>query len=218
MINYSRDSTVFISIDRTEDGTIIPCGDSIVRHIRKEFYCTQPPARYALDILEDSTSLLQYWNNSAWETLDTLALWTTFFSELDCSFDFPHFFVEDFDEDGYQDLICGLMTNMNGNRWGKIFLFDASAGRLKRVPSAEEDGIWAGPYFNPEDKTIREDQVSGVYGVSYTSIYKLEGHTAVPFRKEEIDNQGLNAFGKGGIKREYIGKNGKWILKKERRH
>lgn len=211
------DTSFFVLIDHDDLGVVIPCGDSIRRHIYKEFTGAYPPAKYQIEIIEDSTSCLKYWHDNQWQIIDTLSAFTAIFGDIrNCTIDFPNFAVQDFNEDGYQDIRCGLSTNVNGNSWGKLFLFNPMTRRVEIVPSAEGNQIWAAPSFNAKDKTIECVQVSGIYGLSYESTYKLEGMRAIPIRKIEEDFTGMGADGKGGIKRIYRGKSGFWKLVKER--
>jgi len=188
----------------------------INKNLKKEFTLQgQTPAKYLIEIKNDSISVLSKFENDKWSHTDTISqmfMMVTDTSELLI----PSFQVTDFNNDGNQDLICWTGTNVNGNYWVIVYLNNPQKKTLEKLKNtAEESFIWDAPVYNPKDSSIKCTRASGVYGLSFESTYKLVNYSAIPIEKEESDNTQMNSKGKGGVTRYYIGKDGKWKLKKE---
>ena len=170
-------------------------------------------SKYSIEILSDSNSVLSKFNDGKWQVFDTI--WHGFLQTDTNEILVPSYWVMDFNKDGYQDFMCWVMTNMNGNRWTQIYLYNPNKNRIEKLNNdAEESDTWAAPEYNEKDSTIHCTEVSGNYGSSYESEYKLEYFIARPLKKVEIDNMSKNYKGKGGVKRIYKGENGKWVVVK----
>lgn len=167
---------------------------------------------YSIKIINDSTTLLSKFYNNKSYFIDTLS--HLFVSEFSGEIIIPGFTITDFDKDGDQDLLCFLFTNIHGNIWTAIFLFDEKNKTLvKLIDPGDSDDIWDAPEFNGTTNGIKCKRISGVYGISYESSYYLDGLIAYPLDKREEDTSQLNsATGKGGVIRLYTGKSGRWEL------
>lgn len=162
---------------------------------------------YAWKAYEDSISYLMIKSpQSNWEILDTL-IGATNFSNYN---HVPRLEIKDFNKDGFMDIVAIMLTNVNGNQWGKIFLWDNqenSLGKLKSVETIDywEKGIWAAPEYNTKDSSITCYNMASVTGVYYESIYKLKGMKATPICKKEEDMGNLKTL-------KYIGDGDSWKL------
>ncbi len=125
-----------------------------------------------------------------------------------------NFKITDFDKDGDEDLLCWIYSNMNGNVWTIIWLNDQKTQKLvKLYNTADDTEIWDRPEYDPAKQIINTTLDAGVYGISNEATYKLEGLTAIPLRKyEENRSQVIHI-----IQNEYVGKRGKWKLRKSQK-
>lgn len=201
--------------------TVIMMTDSTKNHFYKQFKLTNKDnIVYAIEMYEDSVSYLLKKDNNKWIIIDTLTNHTSFGTYNDT----PRIEITDFNFDSYTDLTITLLTNVNGNQWGKIFLFNPMTQQLQVISSAEDtnlywtDGIWAAPEYNSEDSIIICKQLSGNTGMTYISRYKLIGMNAIPIEKELTDYTKAkikNNKMTGIIERSFIGVNGIWMLIEE---
>lgn len=176
------------------------------------------PLTYQIELKNDSTMVLSKSFQDRKEIVDTQNF-MPFFWHIYNGYYYSYFKIIDFDNDNDEDLVCRLFTNVNGNAWTNIWLNDPNTQSLKLLyNTAETSDIWAAPEYNPEIKNISCTQVSGMFGLDYKSTYRLHNLTAIPLEKEENDNTKLNNYtGKGGVKRFYRGKKGKWKLIKSQK-
>ncbi|NVN95104.1 MAG: hypothetical protein HXX18_07475 [Bacteroidetes bacterium] len=166
--------------------------------------------KYLIEIINDSNSVLSQYMNGIWKSIDTIN--HIFFITDSNELLVPSFYIADFNNDGNQDLLCWTMTNVNGNQWTEIYL-NNTLTLIKLVNTA--DGIWAFPEYHNDKKIITCEEVSGCFGVSSESSFRLKDFKATPIRKVELDNTHMiQKKGKyvNQITRTYIGKNGKWKL------
>ncbi len=160
---------------------------------------------YAWKAYEDSISYLMVKSpQSDWKILDTL-IGDTNFSNYN---HVPRLEIKDFNKDGFMDVVAIMLTNVNGNQWGKIFLWDNKENSLVKLKSIEtidywEKGIWAMPEYNVRDSTITCYNMASVTGVYYESIYKLKGMKAIPVCKKEEDMGNVKTL-------KYIGDENSW--------
>lgn len=125
------------------------------------------------------------------------------------------FMITDFDEDGNEDLTCWHLTNVNGNRWMTIYLNNAEKGTLELLknPIADEEDVWAAPEYDHDTKIITCTTVSGAFGISDLSTYRLDGKTAIALEKKEEDYSDVSMdSGHIGIIRTYVGAGDHWKL------
>ncbi|MFZ4398733.1 MAG: XAC2610-related protein [Bacteroidales bacterium] len=182
--------------------------------LKKEFLLMGKfPAKYLVEILNNDESVIQKKENDKWQTIDTIE---QMFIEVDDSnrISIPNFRIEDFNKDGNQDIICQTGTNVNGNDWVQIYLNDPKTKSLIKLHNSAEDesDTWDAPEYNKKDSTIHCTHVSGNFGYSFESTYKLIRYQAIPIKKFERDNTKMTSSGKGSIKRYFIGNQGKWKL------
>lgn len=166
----------------------------------------------SLTVLENETVMLSQYNNGQWTVVDTLSY--SVFPSNDTDYITPAFMITDFDKDGNEDFLCWTHTNINGNQWSSVYINDPVTKKLKKLKTTkDEEDVWCAPTFNSRTKIITSTEVSGNYGYSYTSTYKLENQIAVPLEKEVSDNTQLNSTtGKGAVLKLYKGKKGRWKL------
>lgn len=162
------------------------------------------------------------WNNDHWQAIDKIDERTAIWTDLKCNLEIPLCYREDFNQDGFEDLLLMVMTNVNGNQWTRIYLYDPSTDQLKRIKSAERDGgdesgIWAAPTYHPADSTIHCTEICGQYGIYYESTYKLRGLTPIPLFKKEEDSYQRDYRGRNVYYRQYKGYRGGWKLMKQSR-
>lgn len=203
-----------IDIGHDSRGHIIPCGGH-KRHIYREFRLNNTEL-YSIEIFEDSVTLLKHMRNRQWHVLDTIDRKTVLYADQACDIQYPQYQLTDLNQDGYKDLLIIAKTDDNNNAFGKLCLYNSAKASLQPVKSAEKDGWWASPEYNAGDSTIACTQLSGVYGIRYTSMYKLQGSRAIPLSKDEEDTMG-EAEGKRAVERIYKGDNGRWKLVKKKR-
>lgn len=205
-----------IDIGHDTRGNIIPCGNH-KRHIYREFKLNNSVELYSIELFEDSVSLLKTFRNKQWHILDTIDRKTKIYSDAACDIQYPQYQFTDLNHDGYKDLFVILKSDDYSNIIGKLCLYHPANRSLMALKSAEEDGHWASPEFHENDSTIECTFLSGVYGVRYTSLYKLQGNHAIPLSKDEEDTLG-EADGKHAVERIYKGSaEGKWKLVKKKR-
>ena len=173
------------------------------------------PSKYSIEIKNDSISILSKYENNKWKCIDTIS---HMFQIIDTNeIMLPSFKIVDFDNDGNQDLVCWVFTNVNGNGWSIIYLNNPEQKKLCLLWNSAEknDRIWDSPVYNMKDSTINCILISGTYGLSFESKYKLKNYIAFPIEKQETDYTQLKNDGSGGIDRLYIGKGRKWKLIKQ---
>jgi hypothetical protein len=204
-----------IDIGHDTRGNIIPCGNH-KRHIYREFKLNSTEL-YSIEIFEDSVSVLRTLRNKQWHVLDTIDRKTKIYADAACDIQYPQYQLTDMNHDGYKDLFVIIKSDDYNNSIGKICMYHTANKSLQSFKSAEDDGYWASPEFHENDSTIECTLLSGVYGVRYTSLYKLQGSHAIPVSKDEEDTLG-EAEGKHAIERIYKGSaEGKWKLVKKKR-
>lgn len=178
--------------------------------LRHEFELKGPnPIKCALTVKDSGHVILTQLNKGSWKTLDTIHY--VVFPDVT-----PSFMITDFDRDGNEDFMYWSHTNINGNMWITIFLNHPDRQQLMLLKTTPDDAdIWCAPEYNPKTKIISTTSVSGIYGRSAESTYRLENKLAIPIYKEEIDNTQMSSLtGKGGVTNIYDGKKGKWKLRR----
>lgn len=140
---------------------------------------------YRFELLNDSIAVLSQKINSVWEEQDRFKFqpWHWIIED---SLVISNFEIKDFDKDGDVDLLCCVMSNINGNEWTYIYLNDGNK-LIKLYNTADEDYIWDNPRYDHKTKTINTELYASAYGISNTASYRLEGTKAFPLTKEEED-------------------------------
>ena len=174
--------------------------------------------KFKIHIINDSTSILSKLSDSNWIINDTLNINGVYAWDTN-KLAFPFFKIVDFNRDGYKDLTCWISTNINGNQWLLIYLYDPQKRQYVKLKNKAESGnwngndIWDNPIYNVKDSTIDCITLAGVYGTSSDSKYKLFKFEAIPLYKKEEDRNSV----KTTIENYYIGKNGYWKLEKTKK-
>ncbi len=177
--------------------------------LRQEFILNgQMQMKYSIEIINYSKSILSVYKNNKWLFVDSIE------HMFDLGFGLPSFRIMDFNKDGNQDLLCWVLTNVNGNYWQIIYLNDSKTNTLIKLENTSENGyIWDAPEYDSKDSTIHCMRLSGTFGSSFDSKYKLKNNLAIPLDKTETDNTQVSGItGKGQIIRDFVGENGKWKL------
>jgi len=170
-------------------------------------------AKYRIEIKSDSFSIISKFENNKWLCIDTIK--HSFYMRDTNDLFIPSFYVEDFNKDGNQDLLCWVLSGMS-MVWTMVYLNDPLTKTLEKLKNAAENSYhWDNPEYNLKDSTIHCARISSNWELSFNSKYKLVNFTAIPLEKDEIDNTQMDYSGKGSVTRHYVGKNGKWELTKE---
>ncbi len=167
------------------------------------------PLAYKFELLNDSTAVLSQKVNRNWLEQDRFEFqpWHWIITEEGIVSQFE---IKDFNNDGNDDLVCLISSNVNANEWVYIYLNNGSK-LIKLYNTADEDYIWDNPQYNPKTKTINTELFSSAYGIANTATYKLDDLIAKPLEKNESDSATKSD---AIINKTYIGKNGKWKLVK----
>jgi hypothetical protein len=161
--------------------------------------------------VDEGPASVWVYGNGKWERIDRIAAKGSISVDIRvCELLYPYLNKLDFNQDGFEDLQVVLGTNMHGNIWSVVYLFDPISRNLKPIQGLEDV-----PNLNFDRKTsiIWNETNRGVYGRSERSFYKLKGFRAYPLKKAEQDFTSYNV----GIQklRLYIGKGRKWKLVKQ---
>ena len=217
--NASIVADTIIDLNHDENGFLINCKGSSKRHILKQFnVVANSTATYRIEIYEDSVSTLSIKRQERWEIIDTLSDFTSLErgDASSCEIMVPSARVTDFNRDGYADLEIWIGSNVNGNVWEKLFLFNPKTKQLHILKNeAEGDNIWDTPEFEAKDSSIHCKTLSGNWGIHFESTYKLKYFQAIPIDKKEYDNTRMDMSGRGAIYKHYVGHNRKWKLIKK---
>ena len=165
--------------------------------------------KYRFELLNDSIAALLQKVDEVWQEQDRFKFqpwqWIVTDTEIGSQFE-----TKDFDYDGDEDVLCWVMSNVNGNEWTHIYLNNGNM-LVKLHNTADDTDLWDMPTYNAKTRTIHTELFSSAYGIANTATYKLEGTTAVPIKKEEGDSAtDANAI----IYTTYTGENCKWKLAK----
>ncbi|OXA79313.1 hypothetical protein SAMN05444397_105251 [Flavobacterium aquidurense] len=167
------------------------------------------PLKYSFRLQNDSLVSLYQFKNEEFQFQENLDyqpfLWHFHNDQL-----YSNFKIVDFDNDGDEDLLCWVYSNVNGNEWTIIFINDQIKHKLVRLyNTVEKTDIWSRPEFDKKTNTINTELYGSAFGISEESSYKLnEDLTLTPLKKHFQDRTGKHI-----INYEYVGKNKKWKLK-----
>lgn len=167
------------------------------------------PLKYSFRLQNDSIASLYQFKNNEFQFQENMD-YQPFLWHLDDDILFSNFKIIDFDNDGDEDVLCWVFSNVNGNQWTIIFINDQTQQKLVRLyNSADDTDIWSRPEFDKETNTINTELYGSVYGVSEEGSYHLKPDlTITPIKKHFQDRTGKRMYDY-----EYEGKNGKWKLK-----
>ena len=175
----------------------------------------QTPLKCRITLLNSDESILEQFINNKWVKIGEPG-WFENETSYERNESFTNSFsISDFNHDGYEDLICWHLTDVNGNQHTTIYLNDPKTKTLVLLKNAD-DNVWSAPDFDKLTDVISCTVVSGIFGVSWESTYSLDGLTAIPLIKKEYDGLKIDVqTGTGRILRTYNGENGKWVLASE---
>lgn len=123
--------------------------------------------------------------------------------------------ILDFDNDGDEDLLLWICSNINGNMWTIIFLNDQETKKLiKLYDTAGQTDIWDRPEFDSVTSIINCTLDGSVFGTSAESTFKLNGLEAEPLIMHYQDRTNPKYI----IDYDYIGVDGKWKLIEKKKH
>lgn len=167
------------------------------------------PLKYSFRLQNDSVvSLYQIKKNKI--QFQEKMNYQPFLWHLDKGMVFSNFKIIDFDNDGDEDMVCWVFSNINGNEWTIIFINDQKQQKLVRLyNTADNTDVWNKPRFNKKTRVINTELYGSAYGTSEESSYSLKSDlTIIPLKKHFQDRTEKYMFDY-----EYVGKNGKWKLK-----
>lgn len=165
------------------------------------------PLTYKLELINDSIAVLSQRIDDNWHEQDKFEfrpwLWV-----IDDQKIISKFRITDFDKDGDEDLLCWVISNINGNEFTYIYLNDSDK-LIKLYNKAEETFYWFTPQYNHQKKELYSNWYGSAYGHDDECIYKLENLNVIPVSKHHQERSGEE------IRDDYYkGKNGKWKLTK----
>lgn len=171
------------------------------------------PLKYSFRLQNDSIASLYQFKNNTFQFQQNMK-YQPFPWHFDNDLLFSNFKIVDFDNDGDEDLLCWVASNINGNEWTVIFINDQTQQKLVCLyNTADHTDIWDRPEFDKETNTINTELYGSAFGVSEESSYYLKADlTIIPLKKHFHDRAGKQMYDY-----EYIGKNGKWKLKSKKR-
>ncbi len=172
------------------------------------------PLQYSFHLENDSIASLYQFKNDKFQLVEKLNYQPIFWAFNDNNL-ISNFKIVDFDNDGDDDLVCWIFSNINGNKWSIIFINDQKQQKLIRLyNAADKTDIWSKPQFDKQTNTINTELFGSAFGISEESSYKLNADISVtPLKKHLQDRSQKNI-----IDYEYIGKNGKWKLKSKSKY
>lgn len=167
------------------------------------------PLKYSFRLQNDSIASLYQFKNNNFQFQEKLDF-QPFMWQFDNDVLISNFKIIDFDNDGDEDLLCWVFSNVNGNQWTVIFINDQKQEKLVRLlNTVEKTDIWSKPEFEKANQTINTELYGSAFGVSEESSYYLKPDiTIIPIKKHFQDRTGKRMYDY-----EYVGKNGKWKLK-----
>ena len=167
------------------------------------------PLKYSFLLQNDSLVSLYQLKNNKFEFQENVD-YQPFLWHFDEGMLFSNFRIVDFDNDGDEDLLCWVASNVNGNEWTIIFINDQTQQKLIRLYNiADDTDIWSKPEFDKENNVINTELYGSAFGVSEEGSYKLQDDLSIiPLKKHYQDRTGKKTFDY-----KYVGKNNKWKLK-----
>lgn len=171
------------------------------------------PLKYNMTLENDTVASLYRYENEKWVLQEEMK-YESYFLYRDENELISHFRIEDFDKDGDEDLLCWIFSNVNGNEWTKVFLNDQENKKLISLyDTAGETDIWDRPEYDEKTGVINCTLDGSAFGTSAESSFRLENLTAIPIKMHYQDR---STSAKYIVDFYYVGKNGKWKLKKKK--
>lgn len=170
--------------------------------------------RYSLKLENDTIALLSQFKDGKYSIQEKFK-YESFFLYREDNILHSQYKITDFDNDGDEDLLLWIFSNMNGNTWTIIFLNDEKTNRLvKLYDTAEDTDKWDRPEYDSATKIINCTLEGSAFGISAESTFKLNGLKAEPLTRHYEDRTHSRYI----IDYDYIGKDGKWKLMKKKKH
>ncbi len=98
-------------------------------------------SQYIIENINDTLSIIYRLKKKNYFFIDSII-------HQDCSFEceqlVPSFTIHDFNKDGNQDLSCWAYSNINGNQWTYIYLFNDKKNRLVSLLNTSETRLGLG--------------------------------------------------------------------------
>ena len=172
------------------------------------------PLQYSFHLENDSIASLYQFKNDEFQLIDKLNYQPIFWA-FDNNNLISNFKIIDFDNDGDDDLICWVFSNINGNEWSIIYLNDQKQQKLvKLYNKADNTSIWSKPQYDKQTNIINTELFGSAFGISEESSYKLNSDLSIIPLKKHLQDRTQNNI----IDYEYIGRNGKWKLKSKNKY
>ena len=167
------------------------------------------PLKYSFRLQNDSIASLYQLKNNDLQLQENLSF-QPFMWHFDDGLLFSNFKIIDFNNDGNEDLLCWVFSNINGNEWTVVFINDQKQQKLVRLyNTADNTDIWNRPEFDKKTSTINTELYGSAFGVSEESSYYLKDDLTITPLKKHFQNRTQ----KYTLDYEYVGKNNKWKLK-----
>lgn len=207
---YNEQEIVLFNLKYSTDTTSVDGIEWTKERLESEFELKgKNTLRYRIKLVNDSTGELWQYKSGIWDFQELLKFSDWTIRRVDVNKLYSEFRLTDFNQDGNDDLTFCYASNINGNRWTKVFLNDSDK-LVSLYNDAEGSFIWDDPQYNPKTKIINTELYSSAFGIQNTASYKLNGLNATPIEKEETD---LTHEEKITLT-TYKGVNGKWKLVK----
>jgi hypothetical protein len=164
-----------------------------------------PALQYRLTLVNDTVANLDKYTTE-WQFQEDFPI-DAGYMEVQNDTLFAPYTIYDFDQDGDEDLVCWLSSNMNGNRWSSIYLNDPHQQKLVQLyNTAENTYVWDAPDYDPATGNITCTLLGSAFSNDAQSHYKLAGLTAVPLTKQAQERSYVPYI----FDYEYIGENSRW--------
>jgi hypothetical protein len=206
----AKDSVTYISFDKTasvNDSSDIGVDWKVEKPTSEFILNGKKTLTYKIELINDSIGVLSQKMDGSWHVQDKFKFqpwqWAINNEKI-----ITKFRITDFDKDGDDDLLCWVISNINGNEFTYIYL-NGGDKLIKLYNKAEETFYWFTPQYNNQKKELYSNWYGSAYGHDDECIYKLENLNVIPVSKHHQERSGKE------IRDDYYkGKNGKWKLVK----
>ncbi|MFY7730286.1 MAG: hypothetical protein ACOVRN_12270 [Flavobacterium sp.] len=206
----AKDTVAYITFEKTapvNDSSDIGVDWKTEKPISQFTLQGKSPLNYKIELINDSFAVLSQKVNRNWLEQDRFEFQPWQWG-IDDEKIITKFYITDFDKDGDDDLLCWVMSNINGNEFTYIYLNDSNK-LVKLYDKAEDTFYWFNPEYSLKKKELYSNWYGSAYGHDDECVYKLENLNVTPVSKHHQERSGKE------IRNEYYkGKNGKWKLVK----
>ena len=166
---YDGDKYVVFNLKYATDTTSVDGIDWKKEKLSSEFTLKgKNEIRYSITVKNDSVAQLSKYDGEKFVFQESINITDWAISRGENNTIISEFKITDFDEDGNDDLICWVSTNVNGNIWTVIYLNIPEEKKLKKLYSADGTDVWDAPVYDSKTKIISCELVSGAYGFHST--------------------------------------------------